>query len=404
MKVIHCERLIKLRWLVLLLPLLLAADFIANVPVFVELFPANELVDEAVDNWEQQAVSQGLTPRFGARHMLARVLAYPEPSILAFSVILFFLFLGHELGAALRRLVALWRHRRPSASWQTAHVWRQALWPAAMCLAGVVSVIVVLYVARARVEPMAAERVARAQVALEAADIELATRENIDDPSSDVQSAVTARFEARDNFNRRRQRLDYAQALDGMNAPITGLNVVLILAAIVMGYLSHRGRYALAPGAEPGEVTDPRRELDVLSANFISRRAEAHVALGAGGAALNRVDHLLRADLSADWQGKSERLERAIPIFRSENALHRSLDVADILAFESEASMSLPTYQQHALKLKRPEAQPGYATELAALGKRLARLDEDTAPARGEPHAPSADGTREGSYGSHSQH
>jgi hypothetical protein len=398
-EVIEVERHLGSAMFYVLSALLICADFLANVPVFMELFPANHLLDEAFKRWEMQALLHGLTSGFGIRHLVTRVLAYPEPSLLALSVIVFFLVLGHVLGGALRVLVALWRHRVPRLSFEGSLRWRQALWPAWLSLAGVLVVVCVLYAARAKVEPMATTRVRVAETALDNAikafDQASADTTGLVNPGA-LAGRVTA---ARRELQLREERLEYATALSGMNLPITFLNVVLVMAAVVLGYQHRRERITVVPAAQAKaeeraeqasdalrvRMAEMQARLDGLRGEFLARRGEAHQAMRDADTAFNRVEHLLEAEVMRDWQAKAERLRRAIPLFRTENARLRGLDVGDVLAFRTEYVMSLPTPDQQAWQLDRPAALDLYRAEFGVLQGRLHRLDMDL-PGETIPH------------------
>jgi hypothetical protein len=152
--------------------LLVVADFFANLPVFVELFPANHLLDEAFAAWEEETVSTGLSSWFGILHLMKRAAVHPEPSVLAVVVVLLLLFLGHTIGSHLRTLVALARHRRGGVSRSTGHTWRQSAWPTALSAVGAILIVAVLAFARDQVLPAADMRVAEARQALDTARVE----------------------------------------------------------------------------------------------------------------------------------------------------------------------------------------------------------------------------------------
>lgn len=381
-EVVHCERQVP-TWLFLLLSaILIFADFLANLPVFVELFPTNQAVDRAMAAWESVQLAKGLTPGYGFRHMAAKALAYPESSIVALSVIIFFLVLGHHAGSLLRTLVALWSHRKRGISRAGAARWRQSSLPAVLCAVGIIGVVGVLFWARASVAPMAEHRFRDAVKKQEAASAQLAAAEK--DPNADVTPFITKKTEAGAGVTARQERLDYARTLSGMNLPITVLNVVLVLAAIVLGYLHREERISVAPEAASDRLEQMRKRAQQMREQFerrwaelIARRSDAHEAMRVVEIGVHRAEHLLDARVLTDAPGKAERVRRAIPLFRMENARLRGLDVEDILAFREPAQMSLPPVSADRVTLDRPAALGHYRAEFEGLQQRLHRLDRE---------------------------
>ena len=380
-EVVACERHVPTLAFLLLSALLVFADFLANLPVFVELFPANRLLDGAMVRWEQQQLAQGLTYGFGIRHLFAKAAAYPESSVLALSVIIFFLVLGHHLGSLLRTLVALWSHRARGVSRAGAARWRQSAWPAALSLLGIAGVVLVLFFARAGVLPMARERYQAAVTQHAEAARQLAQGQN--DPTADINALVSARTRAAREVSTRQERLDYASTLSRMNGSITVLNVVLVIAAIVLGYLHREERISVAPEAASDRAEQMRRRAEAIREQFqrrwaelIARRGDAHDAMRAVEIGIHRAEHLLDARVLTDAPGKAERIRRAIPLFRMENARQRGLDVEDILAFREPVEMELPAVETDRVALERPAALERYRAEFNALQQRLHRLDQ----------------------------
>lgn len=379
---VEAERHMTGAWFWMLMVLLVLADFFANVPVFVELFPANKLVDDAFRQWEEitLAASETIPTWFGMAHLLKRVATYPESAILAISVVILFVFLGHQLGGSLRTLVVLWRHRTETVSHTAASVWRQARWPAKLSLVGVLVMVAVLFAARTRVLPMAEERVEQARSALTTVQTELRSYTERDEmPPLELMEREALAVE---EVHTREARVDYAYAIDGMNLPILFLNLVLVLTAVVAGYQREKRRFVVTPQLALHTAEEHRRSmaahnaaLDALYGQFVARREAAHGATRAVGLGILRAEHLLDADLFRDWQGKAERLRRAIPLFRTENARLRGLDVVDILAFRTPAEMALPTPQEMGVVTTTPPTLEAARDEYVRLRARLTELD-----------------------------
>lgn len=364
-----------------LMVLLVVADFLANAPLFTELFPANRAVDEALSAWEEVALADGGLLSFGPAHLVVRLSAHMEATLLALSVVVFFVFLGHALGANARTLVALRRHRRSSSALGDAS--RQAWLPVLLSLVGIGCTVTVLYLARGHVEPMANARVE--QVASELTQAGAAYEQALEDPDN-LPAIARARSQlARLEEERvyRVARHDYARSVEAMNLPILGLNIVLVIAAIVAGFLHTKKRYVVDPRLAAAEAS--RRRETVLRATFVERCREAHQALGSAGRSRARIGHLLSCDVTSDWTAKAGRIQEAISLFRIENARLRHLDVTDIAAFHTPFTMRLPTPEGAGIELEAPAALPEYADEhvrlQAAMESAVAQAPEG---ARGE--------------------
>ena len=371
--VVECERHIAPIGFWILMVLLVFADFVANAPLFTELFPANRAIDEALSGWEEQALSEGALGLFGVKHVLMKLSAYPEATLLALSVVVFFVFLGHVLGTKTRTLVALRKHRHASPS--VSDAFRQAIPPVVLSAIGIVCTLVVLFFARSYVEPMAQGRYDHAESALTTAQQAYQGALENPDNLSAIQRARIEMGRLEGEVAYRTARLDYARSIEAMNGPILGLNIVLVIAAVIAGYLHHRKRFPLfASAAEPESV---RRRTELLRADFITRREAAHEAMRSVGTAIHRVEQLLDADPLRDWYGKSERIRNAIPLFRMENARLRGLDKDDILAFRAPINLNLPTPEQAGITLERPVVLDLYKAEFEKLQGQLHTLDTE---------------------------
>jgi hypothetical protein len=377
---ITAERHLKGYWFWPLMVLLMMADFFANHPVFVELFPANRLLDQGFAEWEERMLSDGLTSAHGFWTMLQRALVYPEPSILAGVVVLLLLFLGHTCGGHLRTLVALFRHRRGHVSAANAHAFRQSAWPAFGALAGAALIVAMLGFARGQVLPAADERLATARQELATAqrDRQAAQASEVSELEMAEKGRSVARAQA--EVRLREERHSYAAAIARMNLAIAGLNAALVLAAILVGYLREERRFSIVPQSVTDHAAERARRQADLSVEFGDRRAAAHQALDEVRAGLLRVEHLLSVQLLRDWHGKAERLRGVVSTFRIENARLRGLDVGDIAAFRVPVAISFTQPDPQQFALERPGALDAYRVECARLQDTLLDLDLDRHP------------------------
>lgn len=366
--VVECERHLRDKWFWPLMALLILADFFANAPLFSELFPANRALDRVFQDWQDsQAPAASLLDLagLGFREMFGRIVLRPEPAILAFSVVVFFVFLGHALGGQCRTLFALWKFKREEPGALISQAWRQAAAPAIAATVGILLTVGVLGWARSEVKGVATQRFAAAQQRTAEAEqaYQRARQATVDtELSQRREAAITASAE----LQYRQERLDYAQSIDAMNLPIAGLNLVLVISATIAGYFRERRKFdllATAPADDEEfarakqaerealdrvrlereeEMRQRAEERRTLTDALAQNRSRAREALGAAETSLHRAAVLLDADLFRDWAAKAERLGKMIPLFRSENARLRGLDVEDIKAFRRPIELSLP--------------------------------------------------------------
>jgi hypothetical protein len=317
------------------------------------------------------------------------VSVYPDPSILALSVVVLFLFLGHYFGGSLRALVVLWRHRTGSATHAFASFWRQSGWPAALSLLGIAMTVFVLHEARSRVLPMAESRLIEAEVVIAEVEARMA---GLQEQGASLPAAIFQELaNAQEERANRIYRVDYARAIGGMNLPIALLNTVLIIAAIIIGYLRERRTVEALPSTVQERSEQNRRreerakldfermnaEIESLQAKLAESRQAAHAAIGSASGAILRIEHLIDAPLAGDWYPKAERLRSVVALFRVENARLRGHDVGDIRAFRTEYIMVLPSAEELELRVETPAAFESYRTDYQRLERELAEIDLD---------------------------
>jgi hypothetical protein len=164
----------------------------------------------------------------------------------------------------------------------------------------------------------------------------------------------------------RSQDLDYASKIHSMNAPILMLNFVLVLAASIAAYLAHSERIELEPeldlrrgDEQVGINSQPQASLLELRQAF-----ESNVAI---------AKYLGAATPFRAWQSKYQALEAIIPLFRSENALRRGVDVQNIRGFGAQTSLNVSAPNDSEM-LGIPKAVEEYEREYRELESRLAKL------------------------------
>jgi len=373
---------------------LVLAEFIANAPIFTELFPQDAQIDAQLSTWLDP--SAGMSWFTGLQNLGAKLLAYPDPSFLAFSVVVFFLFLGHKFGAYLRRSVAFGNRHPEVPEELRMHLKRQTtlvVWGSA---AGILIILAVLFWARATVFDMAKTRHAYAQTQLDAAKKKVAQAEASAD-RHDLGTARTDRNFWMVEYEHRQRRLDYAESISKMNLPITGLNLVLVIAAAIAGFsrqevtVSYDQKAAILAAAAstgPDEPTgkggdaaaDDGRHERIASLREILRAQRVEMARRLADAERSYINatQLAEADPMREWQGITSRLSSAVSMFRAENARLRNLDTRDIKAFNHPTRLDFaePTFTAPVESVKQLAE---YLSTMNALTK---AYDEITRPVR----------------------
>ena len=322
----------------LFMPLLVLADFVANVPVFNELLPSPASADRVLANWVADGADSPLG--YGVRTFFGRLVLHLDATVLAFSVILFLVFLGHVLGGSLRTLVALGGSEARVDDRLLHEHRRRPVIPAWAAFVGIVATLTVLYAARAGIEPAAEARLAQTEAQVARADSLLAVAR----ATSDLDAVATVTAERNGLLEvraEREKRAEYAAAVGRMNLPVLGLNIVLVLCAMVAAYLRQSEkleyeaeRVARAPAARTRAVA-LRQAVEEQRARVLATSAEVD-----GG--FQRLAHLAEARPLAEAESRAERLRSVVPRWRSENARWRGLDTRDVRAFEGAAVLTLP--------------------------------------------------------------
>jgi hypothetical protein len=314
--------------------ILVAADFVANVPVFNELLPSSPQAIDALDKIETNAAANPLT--YGQKIFWARFIMHLDASILAFSVILFLVILAHFVGRSLRTLTALHRSEAYVDEELIVRHRHQPLLVAWAGTAGVMMIVAVLFVARGGMASASLGRLERARTAVMETRTQL---EQQNDPTRIKELQI--RLQDREAIERLLQnRHDYATSITALNWPILLLNLALAICAGLLGYLHHAESLEVDPAR--ASLTRPARD----------RHSAAIAALqGARGqfcdlqseidGRIRRVHHLAESRPLLNAEGKAERLRSVIPLFRAENARARGLDTRSIRAFGPPPEISL---------------------------------------------------------------
>jgi hypothetical protein len=156
-----------------------------------------------------------------------------------------------------------------------------------------------------------------------------------------------------------------------VNVPILFLNIVLVLAAAIIGYATATGHFSSEEKDHEADETG----------HLLGRRNAAHEALRRADRALARIRHVAAADLRKDLEAKKARISCAVPLFRTENARLRGLDVADVLAFRTAPPARVPSANDVEMRIETPPDVGELEADALHLRRSVYELDV-IAPAR----------------------
>ena len=356
----------------LLLACLVAADFVANVPVFNELLPASATADLALRNLETNASATPLW--YGLKSFFGKLVIHPEATILAFTVILFLVFLGHQAGASLRTIVALHGTESKVADDLLLHHKRRPFLPAWASIIGVLAIVGVLFAARQKIEPAARARLESAQVRLDSATSRLAAAQAAGDPQR-VQELDLERQQIQATIGPLQARHEYTQTVSNANVPIAVLNLVLALVAGIAAYQHQSEVMEVEPARSPAAVAARTRYTTARAAVDEVRHGICELSTQFDQGA-TRIQHLLDSRPLLESDGKIQRLRRVIPSFRAENQRARGMDQQSIRAFQQPVPEVIPDIDL-AEPFRAPDGLPSALERYADLRTQFAALERD---------------------------
>lgn len=360
-------------WFWCLMILLVAVDFVANVPVFRELLPPDALADRMYRQLAADAELHGLWS--GLYRIWAGIATYPDASILAAGVIILLVFLGDRIGVGARALSGFRTSDAPALAQGMRRHRRQAWVPLVASVVAAGAVIAVLFMSRERILDKAEERLAADSIRVGQLSEELAAAEAVRDAEA-INQLNRELGETRAVMRGHEERVAYAATIQSMNVPILLLNISLLLAAGVAGYTSHRDKVGESRGDDPRLLPIGAR-VDALRLEALQHRERMWAAARDADAGLTTLRHLLRARPLEQWEGKAERLGKVVDVFRSENAQRRAMDPGSIQAFRVPVEIHLPALDGEAPLVQEPEDLPVLEFEYARLRLELEQLQPE---------------------------
>ena len=330
-------------WFVPAILLLVAVDWVANVPVFQELLPHDADISGRWEILSAQAELEGALA--GLYRMWYRIALSPEVALLALGVIVFLVILAHIFGESVRRIVAVNERDVPEAG-RSVRQYRRQFWiPAAVGLLGGIAVIVFLFMARQEIATFAETRLADVNQQIERLDQEVAAAREAGNVDA-VAELSSERPALEDERATRQERVDYAERIRATNTPIAILNAVLFLTAALLGYLKVHDQVTAPDPQDPrlADLMHRKRELRALEERNRERARDADRDVRE---AIAWAEFLAQARPFEDWEGRRDRLGRVISMFRAENARIRGVDPQNIAGFRAENRFDVAVPEAH---------------------------------------------------------
>ena len=318
--------------------LLVAVEFLANFPLFRLLLPlhsalAGAAMEAAANVGDQWWAGLALWWKMAAWHV--------EAFVVSLAVVVVLVVFGKAMGQSARLLLALRAKDHPLASGSIRSSRRQSWAIVGTCVAGASLVISALFLARSQIAVATAERVATDSRNIDSLQAKIqAARGDIGQVSSLTQS----RRDAERTLTVHRDDYGYAQTVQGNNGAIMLLNVGLVLAAVLVGFLASSFKLTNQFGADP-RISELRARRSVLETDVREQLSVGYEAASVAAAGVGRVEHLIRSSPLDQWPAKARRLSGIIPMFRADNARLRGMDSASILAFRQPPPLELPTFE-----------------------------------------------------------
>jgi len=327
--------------------ILTIAEFTANFPVFRLLLPMDGTLVQLAATLGEAAESH--TWLAGPLVLLEDILLHFEAFLVALIAVVILVLLGKTTGSSARSVVAFRESEAPMAATTIRAHRRQHLVVFSAGLLGIVSVLTFLYFSRAQIAETAQSRVRADSVSLSQAlsDQQVA--------GSDLARAPAAMQRVKDATRTLQQHLDdaaYAETVQRINNAIVWLNIGLVLAAMTLGFVYKKEDLTDRQGEHPS-LKPLRAKLLALDREALGHARAARAALSGAGAQAGRMNHLLESHPLREWQGKQDRLQSVIPMFRGENARVRGLDPVNVISFRERSRIPIPEVNEDE-ELRRP--------------------------------------------------
>jgi len=348
----------------LLAIVLVVVEFMANHPVFRIIFPLPANLELKMAEVTENALGAGGWGS-GVRLAALEISSYVEATALALIIVIVLVVCAKSAGAAVRAMTTLKEDDYSFAAASIRSLHRQA--KTVLLVSTVVAVCIVgfLYNARNGAPDLVEGRRADAKATVAAAQAELDAVSAAGPSREGELSGADARVsDARVEVGRQEDRLAFARTVATNNGGILLLNVALIGAAFLIGFLKDARDLTETIGEDADIVALKQKCLATREqVRRLTDRARSGVM--GGDAAHARTNSLLRSDPLATLDAKRATLSAIIPTWREVNARIRRIDPSNIVAFQQPVVLNLIDISD-SVRLQTPET----------LGRALAELDQ----------------------------
>ncbi|HWL40674.1 MAG TPA: hypothetical protein VNO75_10610 [Gemmatimonadaceae bacterium] len=354
------------------------AEFAANFPVFRLLLPMDATLVQVASTLGEAAESH--TWLAGPLVLLQDMLLHTEAFLVALIVVIILVLLGKTTGSSARSVIAFREREHPMAATTIRAHRRQHLIVFGAGMIGIVAVLSFLYTSRAQIAETAQSRVRSDQVALAQAQAQQAAAGN------DLARAPAAMQRVTDATRTLQQHTDdaaYAETVQRINNAILWLNIGLVLAAMTLGFVYKKEDLTDTQG-EHASLRPLRKKVQSLERAALGHARGARIAMSGAAAEAGRIHYLMESHPFREWQGKQDRLQSVIQIFRGENARLRGLDTASIVAFREPGTILFPEIDENE-ELRRPTELDHLLQELKQVEAEFDRVVADALPAGAVP-------------------
>src|SRR3990170_3564447 len=296
------------------------AEFAANFPVFRLLLPMDATLVQVASTLGEAAEAN--TWLAGPMLLLQDILLHFEAFLVALIVVVILVLLGKTTGSSARSVTAFREVEHPMAATTIRAHRRPHLTVFAAGMIGIVAVLSFLYTSRGQIAETAQSRVSSDSVALAEAQAQQTAAGN------DLARAPAAMQRVTDATRTLQQHKDdaaYAITVQRINTAILWLNIGLVLAAMTLGFVYKKEDLTDTQG-EHASLKPLRKKVHLLEREAIVHARAARIAMSGAAAEAGRIHYLMESHPFRDWQGKQDRLQNVIQIFRGENARLRGLD------------------------------------------------------------------------------
>jgi len=363
-------------WFWLIAVLLVIVEFLANHPVFRILFPLSADLETRMSDVTDNLLGAGGWFS-GLKLTSLDIVSYVEATALAAIIVIVLVVAAKSAGAALRARIALKEDDYSFAAASISSLHRQM--KTVLIVTGSIATCILLFLGLARygAANLVADRLADAKNSVVLAQTEYAA---VVAAGSEREAELTVSdskvSEARAEVRRQEDRLGFAKTVEKNNFGMFLLNIALVSAGVLIGFLSDERDLTETIGEDADII---RLKQKCLSTRELVRRfteqARSHVlSADAAGA---RTYSLLSANPLDTLNAKRATLSGIIPTWREANARLRRIDPSNIVAFQQPFLPDLIDIS-NSVQLRTPETFDRTLGELDRLRNEIHRVERIT--------------------------